>query len=188
MLDRWPSPIARRLSTNRTSPAAQPAWSGCCTIDGLNSAAASSAYCWVKYAPISRRRAQPTSISPPSRCATSPKLRSRVSSRSRYRPENLASVRASARAASSSLIASTRSITAFARDSPLIRVSCPGTNSRLSVRDASGRSRWCVRVSSPPAEPGLVTATRRSGGVPAVARRSWRSWTRRPGCRCGRWP
>ena len=45
MLDRWPSPTARRLMTNRSSPGPQPVWSGCGTIDGLNSAAASSAYC-----------------------------------------------------------------------------------------------------------------------------------------------
>ena len=63
MLDRWPSPTARRLITNRSSPGPQPAWSGCGTIDGLNSAAASSAYCWVKYAPIRRRRAALTLIS-----------------------------------------------------------------------------------------------------------------------------
>src|ERR1017187_1258815 len=44
MLDKWPSPTARRLMTNRSSPGLQPAWSGCGTIDGLNNAAASSAY------------------------------------------------------------------------------------------------------------------------------------------------
>ena len=32
-------------------------------------------------------------------------------------------------------------MTVMARDSPLIRVSWPGTNRRLSVREASGRSR-----------------------------------------------
>ena len=44
----WPSPVARRLSTKRSSPAAKPAWSGCATIDGLNSAEASKLYSWMK--------------------------------------------------------------------------------------------------------------------------------------------
>ena len=51
-----PSPVARRLSTNRREPSSSPDWSGCQTIDGLNSAADSSAYSWVKYEPISIRR------------------------------------------------------------------------------------------------------------------------------------
>ena len=42
--------------TKRVEPAGSPLWSGCATIDGLNSAAPSIANSWVKYAPISRRR------------------------------------------------------------------------------------------------------------------------------------
>ena len=52
----WPSPVARRLSKNRRTPGSNPDWSGCQTIDGLNNAADSRAYSWVKYAPISIRR------------------------------------------------------------------------------------------------------------------------------------
>ena len=48
MEDRWPSPICRRLIATRSSPAASSVWSGCGTIDGLHSAAASTAYSWLK--------------------------------------------------------------------------------------------------------------------------------------------
>ncbi len=57
MLDRWPSPDRPQAHDEPEFPGPQPAWSGCGTIDGLNSAAASSAYSWVKYAPIRRCRA-----------------------------------------------------------------------------------------------------------------------------------
>ena len=43
-----PSPVARRLRMNRRDPSGRPDWSGCQTIDGLNRAADSSAYSWVK--------------------------------------------------------------------------------------------------------------------------------------------
>ena len=43
--------------TNRTAPVGSPDWSGCATMDGLNSAAASRAYSLLKVAPTSRRRA-----------------------------------------------------------------------------------------------------------------------------------
>ena len=42
--------------TNRVLPAGRPLWSGCATIDGLNSAADSIAYSWLMHAPMSRRR------------------------------------------------------------------------------------------------------------------------------------
>ena len=125
-------------------------------MDGLNRAAASRAYSWVKYAPISCRRALPTSISAPTRWATSEKLRSRVPARSRYPAENRASVRARACSTSCSLRSRMRSMTARARDPPRIKVSWPGTNSRLSVREASGRIRCSVRASSPLARPGRL--------------------------------
>ena len=48
MDDRWPSPIWRRLIATRSCPASSPAWSGWATIDGLHSAAASTAYSWLK--------------------------------------------------------------------------------------------------------------------------------------------
>lgn len=51
--DRWPSPMARTLITNRTWPEASPVWSGWATIEGLHSAADSTEYSWVKYAPMS---------------------------------------------------------------------------------------------------------------------------------------
>ena len=43
-----PSPVARKLSTNRREPGGKPVWSGCQTIDGLNSAADSNEYSLVK--------------------------------------------------------------------------------------------------------------------------------------------
>ena len=43
-----PSPVARRLRMNRLRPRSSPDWSGCQTIDGLNSAAASRLYSLVK--------------------------------------------------------------------------------------------------------------------------------------------
>ncbi len=33
----WPSPVALRLRMNRAHPSGKPDWSGCITIDGLNS-------------------------------------------------------------------------------------------------------------------------------------------------------
>ena len=56
MLETWPSPTARTLIRNRVVPAGSDVWSGCTTIEGLNSAADSTAYSWLKYAPMSRRR------------------------------------------------------------------------------------------------------------------------------------
>ena len=44
----WPSPVARKLSTNRREPSGMPLWSGCQTIDGLKRAADSSEYSVVK--------------------------------------------------------------------------------------------------------------------------------------------
>ena len=44
----WPSPVARKLRTNRKEPGARSAWSGWGTMEGLNSAAASSEYSWLK--------------------------------------------------------------------------------------------------------------------------------------------
>ena len=44
----WPSPVARRLMMNRLEPSGTPDWSGAQTIEGLNSAADSSAYSCVK--------------------------------------------------------------------------------------------------------------------------------------------
>ena len=55
-LDRWPSPTARRLRTNRHCPGSRPDWSGCTTADGLNRAAASTEYSWVNQAPTRLRR------------------------------------------------------------------------------------------------------------------------------------
>jgi hypothetical protein len=46
--ERWPSPTARTLITNLTSPGARPLWSGWVTMDGLHSAADSTAYSMVK--------------------------------------------------------------------------------------------------------------------------------------------
>ena len=53
--ERCPSPIARRLTMKRSSPAVSPDWSGAGTMDGLESAAASMEYSWVKYAPMRSR-------------------------------------------------------------------------------------------------------------------------------------
>jgi hypothetical protein len=55
-----PSPVARRLMMIRHSPGDSPLWSGCGTIEGLNSAAASTEYSLVKYAPINQRRSRET--------------------------------------------------------------------------------------------------------------------------------
>ena len=49
-------------------------------------------------------------------------------------------------------------MTALARESPRIRVSWPGTKSRLTVREASGSSRCRVLVSMGRSSP--VTAAR----------------------------
>ena len=46
--DRWPSPIWRRLIATRNCRAPSSAWSGWATMDGLHSAAASTAYSWLK--------------------------------------------------------------------------------------------------------------------------------------------
>ena len=43
-----PSPVARKLMMNRSAPFGTFAWFGCGTIDGLKSAADSSAYSLVK--------------------------------------------------------------------------------------------------------------------------------------------
>ena len=43
-----PSPICRRLIAARSSPGSRPVWSGCGTIDGLHSAAASTENSWLK--------------------------------------------------------------------------------------------------------------------------------------------
>ena len=43
-----PSPVARRLRMNRRDPSGRPDWSGCQIIDGLNRAADSRAYSWLK--------------------------------------------------------------------------------------------------------------------------------------------
>jgi hypothetical protein len=43
-----PSPVALRLRMNRRHPSGKPDWSGCQTIEGLNRAADSRAYSWVK--------------------------------------------------------------------------------------------------------------------------------------------
>ena len=44
----WPSPVARRLKMNRSEPGGRSDWSGCGTMDGLNSAADSGEYSCVK--------------------------------------------------------------------------------------------------------------------------------------------
>ena len=53
MEDMCPSPVARRLMMKRSEPSATPDWSGCGTIDGLKSAADSSAYSPENNAPMS---------------------------------------------------------------------------------------------------------------------------------------
>ena len=67
----WPSPIWRRLIATRSSPGSRSAWSGCGTIDGLHSAAASTENSWLKYAPIRVRAVGDSSISGGTRCCTS---------------------------------------------------------------------------------------------------------------------
>ena len=44
MEEMWPSPVARRLMMKRRAPSGDAVWSGCGTMEGLNSAADSSAY------------------------------------------------------------------------------------------------------------------------------------------------
>jgi hypothetical protein len=48
MEDRCPSPTERRLRMKRLAPSSAPVWSGCQIRDGLNSAADSTEYSWVK--------------------------------------------------------------------------------------------------------------------------------------------
>jgi hypothetical protein len=48
MEETWPSAVARKLKMNRSEPGGTFDWSGCGTIEGLNNAAASSEYSWVK--------------------------------------------------------------------------------------------------------------------------------------------
>jgi hypothetical protein len=62
-----PSPVARSVRMNRREPLATPFWLGCQMIDGLNSAADSSAYSCVKYEPMSSLRLS-LSVRSVSRC------------------------------------------------------------------------------------------------------------------------
>ena len=48
MEEMCPSPVARRLKMKRSAPLGNPVWSGCGTMDGLNSAADSGEYSCVK--------------------------------------------------------------------------------------------------------------------------------------------
>src|ERR1700722_795206 len=47
-----PSPVARKLRTKRRAPKGRSDWSGCGTMEGLNSAADSKEYSQTKYDPI----------------------------------------------------------------------------------------------------------------------------------------
>ena len=57
-----PSPVARRLITNRSPPLETPLWSGCGTIEGLNKAADSSEYSPENNAPINISRARDSGL------------------------------------------------------------------------------------------------------------------------------
>ena len=59
----WPSPVARSDTLNRFSSGPQSDWFGAQTMEGLNNAADSSAYSWVKYDPINSRRLSENSSS-----------------------------------------------------------------------------------------------------------------------------
>ena len=48
MDEMWPSPVARKLRMNRNASGGRLDWSGCGTMEGLNKAAASKEYSWVK--------------------------------------------------------------------------------------------------------------------------------------------
>ena len=105
-----PSPVARRLRMNRREPSGRPDWSGCQTIDGLNSAADSSAYSCVKYAPISSRRLSLMSWSV-SRSVLDGSKRRWKKSRIRWcRPWNSRMTSASSRSTSGSASAMTRAM------------------------------------------------------------------------------
>ena len=43
-----PSPVARKLKMKRNAPRGKSDWSGCGTMEGLNKAADSGEYSWVK--------------------------------------------------------------------------------------------------------------------------------------------
>ena len=159
-------------------PAGSDVWSGCTTMEGLKSAADSTAYSWLKYAPMSRRRASEIDPGSTSRWAMSLNRSSKVPARSRCRPANSAMACPSARSTCSSVRASTRSSTAEAREKPWMSISWPGRNNLVTTRVGSGRRMTPVLVTSPsvtrPSTSPSVTA------CPSVApaRRSPRSHER----------
>ncbi|MBW4722328.1 hypothetical protein [Saccharothrix obliqua] len=99
----------------------------------------------MKYAPINIRRASDSSTPASRRWLTLAKWSAKLSRRSRCRRANSFTVRVNATSAVSSSSAITRRITPADRDS-CSGFSSPGTNSPVTTRPGSGRSRTRPRV------------------------------------------
>ncbi len=147
IVDRCPSLTARALMTNRSPSDAGPC-TGCGTIEGLKSAAASTAISRVKYAPMSSRRSADRSATSGTRCAIAAKLVRSTASRSVCRPEYPVRTSASVCATSSSDSPLHRATSPAARELPGALGSWPGRKSAAATRRGSRVTMTPVRRSS----------------------------------------